>query len=66
MESHLISVKPSDKEVKEKLDILFPNLDSQNQKEDEKNNEEDSEIKRKKTIMKMKNMYNNLNQSFKN
>ena len=64
LESHLISVKPSDKEVKEKLDILFPNLDSQNQKEDEKNNEEDSEIKRKKTIMKMKNMYNNLNQSF--
>ena len=64
LESHLINVKPSDKEVKEKLDLLFPNLDGQSQKEDEKNNDEDSQLKRKKTIMKMKNMYNNLNQSF--
>jgi serine/threonine protein kinase len=67
LESHLISVKPSDKEVKEKLDLLFPNLDSQSQKEDEKNNEvedNNSELKRKKTIMKIKNRYNNLNQSF--
>jgi DNA repair exonuclease SbcCD ATPase subunit len=67
LESHLINVKPSDKEVKEKLDLLFPNLDGQNQKEDEKNNEvedNNSELKRKKTIMKMKNKFNNLNQSF--
>ena len=68
LESHLINVKPTDKEVKEKLDLLCPNSDSQTQKEDEKNNEEEedktSEMKRKKTIIKMKNMYNNLNQSF--
>ena len=67
LESHLINVKPSNKEVKEKLDLLYPNLDGQNQNEDEKNNEEEdknSEMKRKKTIIKMKNMYNNLNQSF--
>ena len=67
IESHLINVKPTNKEVKEKLDILFPDLDSNNQKEDEKNDDEksvDKDAKRKATIIKMKEMYNNLNQSF--
>ena len=67
LESHLINVKPTNKEVKEKLDILFPDLDSNNQKEDEKNDDEksvDKDAKRKATIIKMKEMYNNLNQSF--
>ena len=68
IESHLINVKPTNKEVKEKLDILFPDLDGNNQKEDEKNNDDeknyDKDAKRKATIIKMKEMYNNLNQSF--
>ena len=67
LESHLINVKPTNKEVKEKLDILFPDLDG-NQKEEEKANEEeknlDKDAKRKATIIKMKQMYNNMNQSF--
>ena len=71
LESHLINVKPTNKEVKEKLDLLFPNIAGINQKEEEKNKEEDEEdknldkdAKRKATIIKMKEMYNNLNQSF--
>ena len=65
LESHLINVKPTNIEVKEKLDKLFPNLVETN----EKNNEEeekiiDKEQKRKETIIKMKEIYNNLNQSF--
>ena len=71
IESHLINVKPTNKEVKEKLDILFPNIVDNNPKEDEEKNAEDDEdknfdkdAKRKATIIKMKEMYNNLNQSF--
>ena len=71
LESHLINVKPTNKEVKEKLDILFPNIEDNNPKEEENNNEQededknfDKDAKRKATIIKMKEMYNNLNQSF--
>ena len=68
LESHLINVKPTNKEVKEKLDFLFPNINDTTQKDDDKNNEEEKNIdkdeKRKATIIKMKEMYNNLNQSF--
>ena len=68
LESHLINVKPTNKEVKEKLDILFPDLDGNNQKEEEKTNDEeknlDKDAKRKATIIKMKQMYNNMNQRF--
>ena len=68
LESHLINVKPTNKEVKEKLDILFPGLDGNSQKEEEKTNEEeknlDNDAKRKATVIKMKEMYNNMNQSF--
>ena len=69
LESHLINVKPSNKEVKEKLDLLFPNIEENNQKEEEKNIEEedknnDKDAKRKAAIIKMKEMYNNMNQSF--
>jgi hypothetical protein len=71
LESHLINVKPTNKEVKEKLDILFPNIEDNSPKEEEENNEQededknlDKDAKRKATIIKMKEMYNNLNQSF--
>ena len=68
LESHLINVKPTNKEVKEKLDFLFPNINDTTQKDDDKNNEEEKNIdkdeKRRATIIKMKEMYNNLNQSF--
>ena len=68
LESHLINVKPTNKEVKEKLDFLFPNIDGTTQKDDDQNNEEekniDKDLKRKETIIKMKEKYNNLNQSF--
>ena len=65
LESHLINVKPSEEEVKKKLDILFPNITEINQKEEEKNNEEEKNFdERKEKIIKMKEIYNNLNQSF--
>ena len=65
LERHLINVKPSEEEVKKKLDILFPNITEINQKEEEKNNEEEKNFdERKEKIIKMKEMYNNLNQSF--
>ena len=68
LESHLINVKPTNKEVKDKLDILFPNLDGNVQKEDDRNNDDDrnfdKDAKRKATIIKMKEKFNAMNQSF--
>ena len=65
LESHLINYKPNDKEVKEKFDILFPDLKGQNKLEDIKDKEKmDKDEKRKANIIKMKEIYNNMNQSF--
>ena len=69
LESHLINMKPSDEIVKAKLDILFPNLKEDNYSEEIKNNvikenKLDNEAQRKANIIKMKEIYNNLNQSY--
>ena len=63
LESHLVNYKGNEKEVKQKLDIMFPNLKGEN-KSDENNKEMDKDAKRKANIIKMKEIYNNLNQSY--
>ena len=62
LESHLINYKGNEKEVQKKLDLLFPNLKGENKTEE--NKEMDKEEKRKANIIKIKEIYNNLNQSF--
>ena len=65
LESHLVNYSPEDEEIKEKLDILFPNIEGENKLEDNKDKENmDKDAQRKANIIKMKEMYNNLNQSF--
>ena len=64
LESHLINYKPNDEEIKEKMDILFPDLKGENKLEDKENEKMDKDAKRKANIIKMKEIYNNLNQSF--
>ena len=65
LESHLINSRPTDPEIKEKLDNLFPDLKGENKIEEEnKDNENmDKEAKRKENIIKMKEIYNNINQN---
>ena len=64
LESHLINYKPNDEEIKEKMDILFPDLKGENKLEEKENEKMDKDAKRKANIIKMKEIYNNLNQSF--
>ena len=65
LESHLVNYGPKDEEVKEKLDDLFPDIKGENKNEDIKDKEKiDKDEKRKENIIRMKNLYNNLNQSF--
>ena len=64
LESHLINYKPNDEEIKVKMDILFPDLKGENKLEDKENEKMDKDAKRKANIIKMKEIYNNLNQSF--
>ena len=64
LESHLINYKPNDEEIKEKMDILFPDLKGENKLEEKENEKMDKDAKRKVNIIKMKEIYNNLNQSF--
>ena len=65
LESHLVNYGPKDEEVKEKLDDLFPDIKGENKNEDIKDKEKiDNDEKRKENIIRMKNLYNNLNQSF--
>ena len=64
LESHLINSRPTDPEIKEKLDNLFPDLKGDNIIEENKDNENmDKEAKRKENIIKMKEIYNNINQN---
>ena len=62
LESHLVNYGPKDEEVKEKLDDLFPDIKGENKNEDKEKIDKDE--KRKENIIRMKNLYNNLNQSF--
>ena len=64
LESHLINYKPNDEKIKEKMDILFPDLKGENKLEEKENEKMDKDAKRKANIIKMKEIYNNLNQSF--
>jgi len=65
LESHLVNYGPKDEEVKEKLDDLFPDIKGENKNEDIKDKEKiENDEKRKENIIRMKNLYNNLNQSF--
>jgi len=64
LESHLINYKPNDEEIKEKMDVLFPDLKGENKLEEKENEKMDKDAKRKANIIKMKEIYNNLNQSF--
>ena len=64
LESHLINYKPNDEEIKEKMDILFPDLKGENKLEEKETEKMDKDAKRKANIIKMKEIYNNLNQSF--
>ena len=65
LESHLVKYQPNDPEVKEKLDMIFPDLKGQNKGEEIKDNEKmDENAKRKENIIKMKEIYNNISKNF--
>ena len=65
LESHLVNYQPNDPEVKKKLDLIFPDLQGHNKSEENKDNEKMNEdTKRKENIIKMKEIYNNLNKNY--
>ena len=65
LESHLVNYFPNEPEVKEKLDLIFPDLQGQNKNEENKDNEKmDENIKRKENIIKMKEIYNSISKNF--
>ncbi len=65
LESHLVNYLPNEPEVKEKLDLIFPDLQGHNKNEENKYNETINEdIKRKENIIKMKEIYNSISKNF--
>ena len=65
LESHLVNYLPNESEVKEKLDLIFPDLQGHNKNEENKYNETINEdIKRKENIIKMKEIYNSISKNF--